>query len=195
MLILKPSESERIYKNQIDAIARFRKTNPESGPRSVMIISEIISPYACTALSDANVLYQFVSPRDADGLADKVLDIFEIQIREAKKEKEEIKQRFAEKLKIRLISFGVYPSCAGFKYIVDAVILMKFSPGKLQLTKDLYPYMSKKYGKSEASIERALRIATATVSECQEWKKLFPGHTKKLTNSELIALLAEIDAI
>lgn len=193
ILILKPSESERIYFNQLDAIARFRKANPQKGPNSVMIISENITPDACKTLSDADIMYMFVGTYEAHKIAEKLEKIFEKKIHKETEEIELIKLRFAEKIKATLIGFGIYPSSAGFKYAVEAALTLRFATEEKQFTKGIYPSIGKKYGKSESSVERALRKTAATASESQVWKELYPEQTKKPTNSEFISILIESD--
>jgi len=61
LLILSPSESETEYRRQIDAIVTYRAKHPLGGLSDVLILSNVISEYAARRLSEANVMYQFIS--------------------------------------------------------------------------------------------------------------------------------------
>lgn len=68
--------------------------------------------------------------------------------------------RFAlEKAIDRLLrSLSVPIDCLGYKYLSCAIIMM-ISDSSLQLTKDIYPYIAKRFQTSDAAVERAIRTA------------------------------------
>ena len=189
LLIFFPPESDDKYREQIEQIAGYRDSFLYGGISEMIILSETVSEFAALRLSDADVMYQFVKPLDPCGLAEKLKRIYSAPHRGEDDTFE--KAAFIESVKEILVKLEIYPSYAGYKYIVDAVTAMKYSKGALQLTKDLYPTIGKKYGRSAFAVERAIRFVSGVACGSNEWKNRFPHLDKKLSNSEFISLLTE----
>ena len=99
-----------------------------------------------------------------------------------------------------LIDMGIPASLSGYTYLREAIHLvidMGASPDGL-LSKRVYPVIAKKYGKSMASVEKAIRTAIETAwirGRTDILDRLF-GYTVsaqrgKPTNTEFIAMIAD----
>ena len=189
LLIWSPPGQDKKYIEQVEAIVRYREVCLNGGLGDVLILSANISEYAAKRLSEADVMYEFLKPVDPCGLAEKLKRIYASP---SCRERQDLgKGAFIDTVKELLVRFGIYPSYTGYKYMVDAVTAMKYSSGTVQLTKDLYPSIGKKYGKSGLAVERAIRIVSGVASSSNEWKSRFPHMDKKMTNLEFISLLTE----
>lgn len=97
-----------------------------------------------------------------------------------------------------LMGIGVDPSLLGYKYLIDAVSLVYSDRGYLeQITKSLYPVVSKMNDTTPSRAERAIRHAIERISDFNPYfYELFPAPpacgSDKYTNSQFIAYCAEI---
>ena len=189
LLILTPSESETEYRRQIDAIVSYRTKHPLGGLSNVLILSNVISEYAARRLSDANVMYQFTVHQEPYQIAEKLTRTYESLHGHMKISDE--KSRFIDDVKNILLKLEVYPSYTGYKYVLDAVITIKYSSTEHLLMKNLYPAIAYKYGRTEASVERAIRLLSFVAWNSGGWKSCFPKFKKRPTNQEFITVLTE----
>ncbi len=189
VLIISPAEQENKFNEQIESVVSFRRANPGSCPPDALILSNRISEYAARRLSDADMMYQFVKPLDPYELADKLERVYISGFKRAGQDSE--KSRFAGRLKDLLVGMEIYPSYTGFRYLVDAVMMVRYSPDSPALSKEIYPKIGAKYGKSELSVERAIRLLASVAWNNTEWKRRFPSFGKRPSNSEFIFLLAD----
>ena len=189
LLILSPSESETEYRRQIDAIVTYRAKHPLGGLSDVLILSNVISEYAARRLSEATVMYQFISHLEPYQIADKLMRTYESLPRRMKIDDE--KSRFIDDVKNILLKLEVYPSYTGYKYVLDAVMAIRYSNGDQLLMKNLYPAIADKYGRTGSSVERAIRLISFVAWNSGGWKSCFPKFTKRPTNHEFITVLTE----
>lgn len=98
------------------------------------------------------------------------------------------------KTKEALIAIGIYPNLKGFKYIAEAVkIVRENSDALIQITKTIYPEIARRYNDKWTRVERAIRHAIFTAEQKNlvdnfPWKHSSFCH---YTNGEFIALMAE----
>jgi len=86
--------------------------------------------------------------------------------------------KLERKLSQKLIDMGVTPNLKGYKYLLSALIYAVNNPKGWQITKAIYPSISKEYDVTILNVERAIRHAITKTDI-------------STTNSEFIALLAE----
>ncbi len=189
IMILSASEDDKEFREQIESVVRFRSMNIENFLNNIMIISCTNYEYAARRLSDADMLYQFVRPMDPYELTNKLCRLY--PVRQKQFRFEEDKKSFVMAIKELLIRFDIYPSYLGYKYIVDAATELKFSKRAMLLTKDIYPIIGARYGRSGLSVERAIRLVSRVAWNSSEWKICFPNMSKTLSNLEFISLLTE----
>jgi two-component system response regulator (stage 0 sporulation protein A) len=98
------------------------------------------------------------------------------------------------KTKEALIAIGIYPNLKGFKYIAEAVKIVRENSDALrQITKTLYPEIARRYDDKMGRVERAIRHAIFT-AEQKNYQGNFPWHHLSFchyTNGEFISLMAE----
>ena len=89
---------------------------------------------------------------------------------------------------------GVTSNYKGYYFLADAIQLAMNSPDQpLQITKDIYPYLAKKYGTTSLNIEHNIRTV---ISVCWQTNRTgiieIAGYplTYKPTNSEFVDMVA-----
>ena len=192
VLIIDPAEQDAAAREQIETIVSFRRAHPRSGPSDVLITSGRILEYAARRLGDADLMYQFLRPSEPYEIADKLERMYGQGCCRTGRKSERL--LFVRRLKELLLSMEIYPSYKGFNYLVDAVVLERYSTDRMTLTKEIYPWLGEKYGRSPGSVERAIRLLTFIVRDNEIWRARFPFFRKRPSNSELIAMLAELPA-
>lgn len=191
LIILRPAESFHSFRQQIDAIIDYKILCPMGGLSDVIIMSDFISEYAARKLGEADYLYQFMRPAEPFMLAKKLMRMYnEPPSRKGIRERGEPLTGGIRELLSRL---EVYPSLTGYKYILDAVILLHYHPGGAQFTKIIYPQIGKKYGKSPESVEKAIRFVISVAWKSSEWKFRFPYFKNRPSNSEFLTALSELN--
>ncbi len=177
----------------------------------IIILSAIISDSNTYLLRDAGIDYYMVKPVLPYSVLERVRDLLQIQ-------KETVLpdlsgglssgtgMAVAESgdiecdLTTLLIDMGIPASLSGYTYLREAIHLvidMGTSPDGM-LSKRVYPVIAKKYGKSMASVEKAIRTAIETAwirGRTDILDRLF-GYTVsaqrgKPTNTEFIAMIAD----
>lgn len=96
---------------------------------------------------------------------------------------------------ITLKDIGIAPNLSGYRYILDAVRLVRERPDILKaITKELYPTVAKANNTTPSRVEKAIRHSIETAwnrGKNETMNKLFSYINKeKPTNSEFIAVLA-----
>ena len=94
---------------------------------------------------------------------------------------------------------GIPANIRGYHYLKEAVRLVFYEPQIItKITKNLYPRIAERYSTSAFKVERAIRHAITVAWERGKFENfnLMFGYkvcekNYKLTNSELIALIAE----
>ena len=88
-----------------------------------------------------------------------------------------------------LIRFGITPNLNGFRYILDAVTMLK-EHNNISVTKELYPNIAEKYKTTASRVERAIRhcINVAYKKYNEDFQREFSEDLP--TNSEFLAILA-----
>lgn len=96
-----------------------------------------------------------------------------------------------------LKKLGVTPKISGYNYLRQAVLICIENEGKpLRISKDIYPVIATKEGKTPAAIERGIRHAIGNIykkGNIKEMKKIFGNNMKEdqLSNSDFIFTLAD----
>ncbi len=110
------------------------------------------------------------------------------------------RQMLYERLAHRFSKMGVPPHYKGYRYLVEAVLLVCADKRWLTgITKHLYPEIGRRFGTSAGQVERAIRHAlevTWEKGDAAEIAALFPSSRKddrgKPTNSSFIAKMADV---
>lgn len=108
-------------------------------------------------------------------------------------------KKIIKKITIILKKLGISPSRQGFFYLIDSIVLcLNKDIYNLNITKDIYLKLSKKYHKKICSIEKAIRIAIEigwNNCDLSYSEKIFENTIKydkaKPTNKEFITTIAE----
>ncbi|MBP3391192.1 MAG: sporulation transcription factor Spo0A [Clostridia bacterium] len=177
----------------------------------IIILSAIISDANTYLLREAGIDYYMVKPVVPYAVLERVRDLLQIQKETALPdlsgsgivipgltvaESDDIDCD----LTTLLIDMGIPASLSGYTYLREAIHLvidMGASPDGV-LSKRVYPEIAKKYGKSMASVEKAIRTAIETAwirGRTDILDKMF-GYTVsaqrgKPTNAEFIAMIAD----
>ncbi len=181
----------------------------------IIILSAIISDSNTYLLRNAGIDYYMVKPVLPYAVLERIRDLLQIQGTSALPDLSAAHHRFAgeeiaETLDIEcdlttlLIDIGIPASLSGYTYLREAIRLvidMGTTPDGL-LSKRVYPVIAKKYGKSSASVEKAIRTAIETAwirGRTDLLDRLF-GYTVsaqrgKPTNTEFIAMIADRYAV
>jgi len=94
---------------------------------------------------------------------------------------------------------GISPSKEGYYYLRDSIYLYITNPKyHFKITKELYPYLSKKYQKTESAIEKSIRTTIETGwnnCDLDYSNELFANTIRydkgKPTNNEFIATVSD----
>lgn len=79
---------------------------------------------------------------------------------------------------------------SGYRQLCTAIPMYAENP-EISMTKELYPHLSKQFGRDvESSIRRAI-LFTWEHGNREAWEKYFPGHMKAPSNLVFIAAIAE----
>lgn len=178
----------------------------------IIVLSAIISDANTYLLREAGIDYYMVKPVVPYAVLERVRDLLQIQSETALPD---LSGNFtagttgmtvAESgdiecdLTTLLIDMGIPASLSGYTYLREAIHLvidMGASPDGM-LSKQVYPVIAKKYGKSMASVEKAIRTAIETAwirGRTDILDRMF-GYTVsaqrgKPTNTEFIAMIAD----
>ncbi len=103
--------------------------------------------------------------------------------------------RISETLK----KLGISPSKSGYLYIRDGIYLYVTHPEhQYKITKELYPYLSEKYQKTQAAVEKSMRTAIETgYNNCsleysnEVFANIIRYDKGKPTNNEFITTVSE----
>lgn len=172
----------------------------------IIILSAIISDANTYLLRDAGIDYYMVKPVPPYAVLERVRDLLQIQKATLLPDLADQSSHVADggdidcDLTTLLIDMGIPARLSGYTYLREALHLVidlgTFPDG--MLSKQVYPVIAKKYGKSTASIEKAIRTAIETAwvrGRTDILDKMF-GYTVsaqrgKPTNTEFIAMIAD----
>ena len=121
----------------------------------------------------------------------------ELALSEVKESNAEIIQR---KITRTMESLGITNDMKGKEYLVDAISMVSSSekPIDLQLSKDIYPFIARKYKKSDQSIEKAIGNAIKKAWRVTDLNALSQFYTAEVsyvngfpTNKEFIYYIAD----
>lgn len=172
----------------------------------IIILSAIISDANTYLLRDAGIDYYMVKPVMPYAVLERVRDLLQFKQEATLPDLTLPNMAVADSddidcdLTTLLIDMGIPASLSGYTYLREAIHLvidMGASPDGL-LSKRVYPVIAKKYGKSMASVEKAIRTAIETAwirGRTDILDRLF-GYTVsaqrgKPTNTEFIAMIAD----
>lgn len=201
----------------ISVIRRLREAQTQGWIRTlpvIIILSAIISDSNTYLLRDAGIDYYMVKPVTPHAVLERIRDLLHVYVTPQSKTPV-LPEHYAPMtvaetdgiecdLTTLLIDIGIPASLSGYTYLREAIRLvidMGTTPEGL-LSKRVYPVIAKKYGKSMASVEKAIRTAIETAwirGRTDLLDKLF-GYTVsaqrgKPTNTEFIAMIADRYAI
>lgn len=105
------------------------------------------------------------------------------------------------KIKNLITEMGIRYSNAGFNYIVEAVMYVcknnESSNIRMSVTKEIYPYVSKKVGNKSSNVERAIRHSVGSIftkGNLNKITKVFPywdPEKESITNGDFIYGIAD----
>lgn len=85
-----------------------------------------------------------------------------------------------------LISWGITPNLLGYRYIIDALEIIKENPeAKHKLHNGIYPKIAQKYYVETASIERGIRTAIGKIKSLQH-QEVLPKPMQMLIDRNLL---------
>ncbi|MBR5281044.1 MAG: sporulation transcription factor Spo0A [Clostridia bacterium] len=172
----------------------------------IIILSAIISDANTYLLRDAGIDYYMVKPVPPHAVLERIRDLLQVQQTMMLPALSDAFSQVAEAgdidcdLTTLLIDMGIPARLSGYTYLREAIHLVidmgTFPDG--MLSKQVYPIIAKKYGKSTASIEKAIRTAIETAwlrGRTDILDRMF-GYTVsaqrgKPTNTEFIAMIAD----
>ncbi len=114
------------------------------------------------------------------------------------KPKTEAKKSIEYRIMKLFREIGIPVNIKGYEYIKESIIYV-LEKGNVAVTKELYPYVAKKYGTTSSRVERAIRHAIIVA-----WNRGNPDVLEKYfgftidpaknqpTNSEFIYMIAEV---
>ena len=205
----------------IDCVNAVERLKTEGLAGNVIIVSWYYSDLQKRLLSDAGVAYHFCMPLDKELLLKRIVEcgsllsekslrteeipFFEntsvfVRDRDMTKSKQPFGNDDVYTRTTRLLhDIGVPANLCGHEYLREAVVMVA-GQGEIygKMTKVIYPAIGKKYSKSSASVEKAIRTALEIAwlrGQVDLLNEIF-GFTVSMqkgkpTNSEFIALLAD----
>ena len=195
-MLLEAAADERRFNEQIEAIVGYRLLGGRKWLSNVVIMSPKVSEYAARRFGDANIMVGFIRPARADVIAAN-LEQFWVDSENVASEAagslsyvSECERGFADSVESILAWLDVPSSYVGYRYLVDAVLLVLRSRERRVMTKWVYPEIAIRYNKSAESVERAIRFLLPAAHSSRNWDHLFPELKELPTNSEFIFALA-----
>ena len=195
-LLLEADVNERRFAEQVEAIVNYRLKNGRNLLSNIVIVSPKVSEYAARRLGDANVMLGFLRPSGPDVIAAN-LERFWIDKEDGawggsagNSYVSEAESGFADTIITLLNWLDIQSSYVGYRYLIDAVLLVLRSREMRVMTKQIYPEIGFRYNKSAESVERAIRFLIPSARSSDNWDRLFPELKALPTNSEFIFALA-----
>lgn len=156
-----------------------------------IILSSCSNDYIVKELFSYNVDYYLLKPFDIKTLEEKIKYIYN-------KPKSIYPYTNNENKIINILhKLGIPPNLKGYQYIKEAILICINIIGEINITKDIYPVLAKKYKCSHESVERAIRHAIEVGwlrNNLEETNYLFKNiislEKGKPTNTELIVTLS-----
>lgn len=160
------------------------------GIRPVTIVTTCyVSDYVLQALEKLQVSYLMMKPCNVQALASRILDA-------AGPDTSCNGEALRTELELLFLALGLRRKLAGYKYLVEAVLLYYNNPEQ-SLTKELYPEAARILGGTAQQAERAIRtcIQDAYMKRSERiWHIYFPagkdGRVRRITNANFIATVA-----
>lgn len=185
---------------KIDGIEVLEALLSFSGKRpKVMLISAFGQEHFVSRTNQLGVDYYLMKPFSLPTLARRIRQIAQSDLNRSSISDYVAKSHY-DKVVQFLIRIGMPPHFNGYRYVIDAVLLIIDDKTWLQgITKRLYPYVGQKYGHNAAQVERAIRHAievTWSKGNLEELERLFPylvdASKGKPTNSAFIAKVVDL---
>ncbi|MBP5730538.1 MAG: sporulation initiation factor Spo0A C-terminal domain-containing protein [Clostridia bacterium] len=196
-LVLEAGADERRLAERVEAIVDYRQNSGHKWLSNILIVSKKVSEYAVRRLGDVNVMLGFVRPSGPEVIAAN-LERFWIDSENSAYSAEgsagyvfEGDPVSVDSVRTILNWLDISSSYTGYRYLVDAVMMVLRSKEPRVLTKEIYPAIGIRYKKSPDSVERAIRFLIPAAFNNENWGRLFPELKSPPTNSKFICALAD----
>lgn len=180
----------------LGVLERLRENHGDKMPH-VIVLSGFLSDYILTSASSLGAQYSMPKPCDINALTSRIRRMEGAEPARAfsgfaSREPQELELIVTELIR----ELGVPIHLAGYFYIREAVIQASMDIEMLSaVTKILYPEVAKRLNATPTQVERGIRCAIELAwknADMEVYRKYFgPGITKKPTNSEFIAAIAD----
>jgi hypothetical protein len=196
-MVLEAGADERRLAERIEAIVDYRQNSGHKWLSNILIVSKKVPEYALRRLGEANVMLGFVRPYGPEMIAAN-LERFWIDNENSTFNANDSADYVFEgdpvsvdNVRTILNWLDISSSYTGYRYMVDAVMMVLKSKEPRVLTKEVYPSIGTRYKKSPNSVERAIRFLIPAAFNSENWGRLFPELKTPPTNSKFICALAD----
>lgn len=181
---------------ELDGISLLHSAIQDNLSPVVLATSKFINDYVLEAAGRLGVGYLIRKPCDIRATAARIVDLSQCACSVPLSQPD---PRFhASNL---LLSLGVPPKRAGYRYLREAIPIMAKNP-HLSITKELYPTVAALCQSDGNNVEHSIRSAIHTAWEHRDdrlWQLYFPpdstGHIPRPTNASFILRLADCLAL
>lgn len=191
-----------MFMPRLDGIGVMKACTAKFGDNTPLfvILSGFTSPILEREVMSSGAVYFAVAPFDAQGLAERILQICNLGILPGE---ENTAASVEVSLEIQvteiLHQIGVPAHIKGYHYLRDSIIMAVETPEIINaVTKQLYPSVAKRYETTSSRVERAIRHAIEVAWDRGDVDVLnsYFGYTihntrGKPTNSEFIAMISD----
>lgn len=174
-------------------------TNYDGKRPKIIVMSAFGQDHMVAKANKYGVDYYLMKPFSLATLAKRINQIVTVSSTNEFRA-EQVRQQLYERLVHYLSRIGMPPHYKGYRYVIDAILLVIQDKTWLHgVTKRLYPEVGKRYNTSSVQVERAIRHAIEITWEkgnLEELNSLFAysvdAEKGKPTNSAFIAKMADI---
>lgn len=181
---------------ELDGISLLQSATQDNIAPVVLATSRFINGYVLEAAEKLGVGYLVQKPCDIRATAARILDLSRCP-RSLPTFQSDPRYHVSN----LLLSLGVSPKRAGYRYLREAIPIMARHPD-LPVTKELYPTVGALCQSDGGNVERSIRSVVHTAWERRDervWQRYFPpdatGHIPRPTNAAFILRLADCLAL
>lgn len=174
----------------IDGMSILRAIRTSALPVRVLVTSVMYPAYVLHALESLDVSFALQKPCPVCTVISHINAIAHYSSQEDE-----------SKLDTILLLLGFRMSLVGYKYIREAIRMMRDNPGQ-SITKELYPGIAQRCGGNDKSVERAIRTVIQNAWERRDeriWCAYFPknrnGKITMPSNRDFVVRMAECDLL